>query len=68
MGNELALHPIRFRGADLELAIDRNRIAVNDLAPELLCEVKRKGSLAARCGAENDDQRRVGHYLALQTM
>ena len=55
--------PRSFRGAGLgraniELAIHRDRIAVDDFARELLRQRQRQRRLPARCRSKNDHQQR----------
>ncbi len=44
------------------MAIDRNRIARDNLAAQMFSEMKRKRSLSARGWAREDDQRMLGAY------
>ena len=44
------------RSADLEFAIHRDRVAIDDFALKTLREGERKSRLAAGGGTENDDQ------------
>ena len=48
-------------GADVEPAVDRGRVAVDDLAAVLLGERERQRALAGRRGPENGEDARIGH-------
>jgi hypothetical protein len=55
--------------ADLKLAIQRNRVAVDDFPAKLLRDCDGKGRLAARGRAEDDDQQwisRLPYQVHLQ--
>ena len=53
----------RLGRAYAELAIHRNRIAINDLAVKTGCEFKREGSFAAGRGAKDYDQQGIARQL-----
>ncbi len=54
------LFPRWFGGAYLELAIDRDRIAVDDFGVKPLGNGKRESRLSATSRAGKDDQQRIG--------
>ena len=57
--------PLLGRGlgrTNLEMTVDRNRIATDDLTGELLRQADSEGRLAGSRGSENDEQKRLGAY------
>jgi hypothetical protein len=60
MWRSRALVDRRLGRAYIELAIHRDRVAVDDLAIELLCQRKRQRSLPASGGSKDYNQQRAG--------
>src|SRR5260370_41201035 len=50
--------------SNAKFAVDRHRIAVDDLPMETGCEFQRKNGLAAASGAENYNQQRIARHSA----
>ena len=59
MRNSAAIFARRLGSPDLEVAINRNRVATDNLAGELLRECNRECRLARSRRSENDDQQRI---------
>jgi hypothetical protein len=57
MRDSAALNRRKFGRADVETAIDLDRITIYNFAGELLGEIKRQFALAGRSGTENDQER-----------
>src|SRR5512146_1862972 len=68
MRNLFPLNPIRLGCPDLEFAIDRDRLAIHDLAAKLARKVERQRGLSAGSGPKNHDQRRIRPHRAPQGM
>ena len=66
MRNQRLLRMGGLGGPDLEVTIDRDRIAADNFACELLRQADGESRLARSCRSKNDDQQRIGPYRIIQ--